>query len=226
MKKIFLMMATCSCLILYFSCSLRSGIPYDPSREQFVKQLGMMYEKDIIDFFPPIVATDNIWWSYFSSSWDDSTESIFRCCAYFSTEVSATTLDSLEKVEYLRQMNYDESLFLITVPYMRHEESYLNPMKDSLQIPIAHMRYSHFSLGETTDTFVIGDRRYVEVSEIIPDDLVIYVLEACPGNFWKNREKAALEERPMLIDPWRHGYSKGLAISRELSRVCWWAMAW
>ena len=226
MKKIFLMMAICSCVILYFSCSLRSSIPDDPSREQFVKQLGMMYEKDIIDFFPPIVATDSIWWSYYSSSWDDSVESIFRCCAYFSTNVSATTLDSLEQVEYIRRMNYDESLFLITVPYMRHEESYHNPMKDSLQIPIAHMRYSHFSLGETTDTFVIGDRRYVEVSEIIPDDLVIYVLEACPGNFWKNQEKAALEERPMLIDPWKHGYSKGLAISRELSRVCWWAMAW
>ena len=225
MKKNY-MITVCLFAILCFGCSLRSSIPYDPSREQFVKQLGMMYEKDIIDFFPLIVATDNIWWSYFSSSWDDSTESIFRCCAYFSTEVSATTLDSLEKVEYIKKMNYDESLFLITVPYMRHEESYLNPMKDSLQIPIAHMRYSHFSLGETTDTFVIGDRRYVEVSEIIPDDLVIYVLEACPGNFWKNREKATLEERPMLIDPWRHGYSKGLAISRELSRVCWWAMAW
>jgi hypothetical protein len=50
MKKIFLMMAICSCVILYFGCSLRSSIPYDPSREQFVKQLGMMYEKDIIDF--------------------------------------------------------------------------------------------------------------------------------------------------------------------------------
>ena len=64
MKKTVLMMAICSCVILYFSCSLRNSIPYDPSREQFVKQLGMMYEKDIIDFFPLIVATDNIWWSY------------------------------------------------------------------------------------------------------------------------------------------------------------------
>lgn len=103
-------------MILYDSCSLRSSIPNDPSREQFVKQLGVMNEKDIIDFFPPIEATDSNWSSYFSSSWDDS----------------ATTLDSLEKVEYIKKMNYDELLFLITVPYMRHEESYLNPMKDSL----------------------------------------------------------------------------------------------
>ncbi len=55
-----------------------------------------MYEKDIIDFFPPIEATDSNWSSYFSSSWDDS----------------ATTLDSLEKVEYIKKMNYDELLSL------------------------------------------------------------------------------------------------------------------
>ncbi len=57
-------------------------------------------------------------------------------------------------------------------------------------------------------------------------DLIVYIVEAANGNFWKNKEKANCEERPVLSEYWKHGYVKGIAISRELSRVCWWAMAW
>lgn len=212
--------------ILCSGCSLRNSISHDPSKEQFINKMNVMYDKNIIDFFPSDAANGNNWGSFYSSSWDDSLESIFRCCAYFSTNVSAYTLDSIENEEYVVKMNYSDSLFSIDVPYMRHAESYLNPMKDSCLIPIANMRYSHFSLGETTDTIVIGDRQFVVEKEVVPQDLVIYVLEASKGNFWKNRDKAAREDRPMLLDPWKHGYVKGLAVSRKLSRVCWWAIAW
>ena len=212
--------------ILFLGCSLRSSISHDPSKEQFIKEMSLMYDKNIIDFFPYDADNGSNWGSYYFSPWDDSVESIFRCCAYFSTSVSASTLDSIKKEEYVVKMDYSDSLFSIDVPYMRHVESYLNPMNDSLQIPIANMRYSYFSLGETIDTIVIGDRQFVVESEVIPQNLVIYILEASKGNFWKNRDKAAREDRPMLLDPWKHGYVKGIAVSQELSRVCWWAIAW
>jgi hypothetical protein len=212
--------------ILCLGCSFRSSTPHDQSKAQFIKELNIMYDKNIIDFFPSDAANGSKCGSFYSSSWDDSVESIFRCCAYFSTNVSASALDSIEKEECVVKMNYSDSLFSIDVPYMKHAESYLNPMKDSTQIPIANMRYSYFSLGETIDTIVIGDRQLVVESEVVPQDLVIYVLEACKGNFWKNRDKSIREVRPMLLDPWKHGYVKGLAVSRELSRVCWWAIAW
>ena len=226
MKKKILFIIVGLFTILYFSCNLRGNISQDTAKEQFIKELNMMYDKNIIDFFPSKATNSNNLGAFYSSSWDDSAESIFRCCAYFSTNVSTSTLDSLEKEEYVVKMNYSDSLFSIDIPYMRHKESYLSPMKDSLQIPIANMRYSYFSLGETMDTLVIDDREFLVENEIIPSDLVIYVLEASKGNFWKNRDKAAQEDRPMLLDPWKHGYVKGIAVSRELSQVCWWAMAW
>ena len=212
--------------MLCLGCSPHCSISHDPSKEQFIKEMSIMYDKNIIDFFPSDATNGNDWGSFYSSSWDDSVESIFRCCAYFSTNVSASTLDSIEKEEYVVKMKYSDSLFSIDVPYMRHAESYLNPMKDSTQIPIANMRYSYFSLGETTDTIVIGDRQFAVESEVVPQDLVIYVVEAGKGNFWKNRDKATREDRPVLLAPWKHGYVKGVAVSRELSRVCWWAIAW
>lgn len=212
--------------ILYLGCSFRSSVSHDPSKDQFIKELNMMYDKNIIDFFPSDTANGNDWGSFYSSSWDDSAESIFRCCAYFSTNVSVSTLDSIEKVVYITKMNYSDSLFSINVPYMRYAESYPTPMKDTNQIPVANMRYSYFSLGETIDTIVVGDRQFEVESEVVPQDLVIYVLEACKGNFWKNRDKAAQEDRPVLLGPWKHGYVKGLAVSRVMSRVCWWAIAW
>lgn len=218
--------AICLLPILYYGCSIHSSTVADLAHEQFVMQLNKMYEKNIIDFFPPIDTNSNNWGSFYSSPWDDSLESIFRCCAYYSTKVSATTLDDLENKQYIEKMNYGDSLFLIDVPYMRHTESYRNSMKDSLQIPIANMRYSFFTLGETTDTIIIDNRKITVENEIIPTDLVIYVIEACNGNLWKNRGKSSQEDRPMLSDYWKHGYVKGLAISREISWVCWWAMAW
>ena len=208
------------------SCSFHGQLSCDPSKEQFIKQLNAMYEKNIIDFFPSEMPADSNWGSFFSSSWDESIESEFRCCAYFSRKVPSDYVDSIEDMEYIGKMNYSDSVFKINVPYMRHEESYLTPMRDTVQIPIADMRYSYFSLGESRDSLIIGNRQFVIESEIIPRDLVVYILEAYKGNFWKNRDKAAQEDRPILLDPWKHGCVKGLAVSRELSYVCWWAIAW
>ena len=201
------------------------GVKNDPSREQFVRQLGSMYETNIIDFFPDDcfnLSSENEWGSYYSSSW----ESGFRCCAYYSKKVSTATMDSLEALNYIDRLKYDETTFTIDVPYMRHVESYRNTMKDTLQIPIANMRYAYFKLGKYKDTLIIDNKRYIDNREILPEDLIVYVLEAHNGNFWKNKKKALEEQRPVLSDHWKHGYAKGIAVSRNVSRVCWWAMAW
>ena len=201
------------------------GVKNDPSREQFVRQLGSMYETNIIDFFPDDcfnLSSENEWGSYYSSPW----ESGFRCCAYYSKKVSTATMDSLEALNYIDRLKYDETTFTIDVPYMRHVESYRNTMKDTLQIPIANMRYAYFKLGKYKDTLIIDNKQYIDNREILPEDLIVYVLEAHNGNFWKNKKKALEEQRPALSDHWKHGYAKGIAVSRNASRVCWWAMAW
>lgn len=201
------------------------GVKNDPSREQFVRQLDSMYETNIIDFFPNDcfnLSSENEWGSYYSSPW----ESGFRCCAYYSKKVSTATMDSLEALNYIDRLKYDETTFTIDVPYMRHVESYRNTMKDTLQIPIANMHYAFFKLGKYKDTLIIDNGQYIDNREILPEDLIVYVFEARNGNFWKNKKKASEELRPVLSNYWKNGYVKGIAVSRRLSRVCWWAMAW
>lgn len=201
----------------------------DPSKEQFVTQLEQMYEKNIVDFFPPTwhdYSLSNTFVSYHSSPWDDSNESVFRCLAFFSDTMGDIAIDSLESLNYLKKMEYTDSVFTIDIHYMRYASAYRVPMKDSLQIPIPDMGDAYFSLGETTQEILFDDGLYTEKKEIIPEDLVVYILEADNGNFWKNKLKADEEDRPVLSTHWKHGYAKGIAVSRKVSRVCWWAIAW
>lgn len=234
MKKLLIslcILPTLICSIMFSNCCVQSSREktYGLSQEQFIKQSSLMYEKNLVDFFPSDwrkPSTGSKWGAFYSSPWDDSDESIFRCCAYFSSIVSTLTMDSLVSGNYLASIEYCEKTFSIDVPYMKHAESYRNHMNDSLLLPVANMRYSFWGLGEAVDTIVIGGRIFEVESEIIPKDLVLYVQEASAGNFWKNKEKSVLEARPVLSEHWKHGYVKGFAVSRELSRVCWWVIAW
>lgn len=217
------------CGILFSNCIHNNNMRYDPSQFQFLKQMKLMYEKNIVDFFPSDYnnpSNESKWGSYHYSPQDNSGGSCFRGLAYFSKEVSSSLLDSLELVNYIEKIKYSDTLFSIDIPYMKDAESYRNIMRDSYQIPIASMRHSYFTLGDYYDTLFIGENRFTRECEILPDDLIVYIVEAANGNFWKNKEKANCEERPVLSEYWKHGYVKGIAISRELSRVCWWAMAW
>jgi hypothetical protein len=234
MNKIIKFTVLFVCVTIFTNCGhYNDNTIYDnhPSKRQFIKQMELMYEKDIIDFFPsirqnPYIGSNCRAYNY--SPWDDSTQSDFSACAYFSVNINSEMLDSLERMDYIEKIKYSDTLFAIDVPYMTYAESYRNTMKDSLQIPIADMRrHSYFTLGEyCCDTFFIGEHRFIEETEILPDDLVVYVIEAKSGNFWKNNEKAACEKRPILSEHWKHGYVKGITVSKKLSHACWWAMAW
>lgn len=230
MKIIFQLMPVLVGVLLIQSCfQLDRRVSYDPSREQFVVQLEQMYEKNIVDFFPPAwsdYSLSDSFGSYHSSSWDDSNESTFRCLAFFSDKVSGLIIDSLESLNYIEKIKYNDSVFIIDINSMLHASSYRTPMKDSLQIPIPDMQDAYFSLGKKRQERDIGKWHFTEEREILPEDLVVYVLEAGNGNYWKNKSKADLEARPVLSTHWKHGYAKGVAISRKVSIVCWWAMAW
>lgn len=216
------------CGILFSNC-VHNNMQHDPSQLLYFKQMNLMYEKNIVDFFPSDYnnpSCESKWGSYHYSPQDNSGGSCFRSLAFFSKEVSSSLLDSLELINNVEQAKYSDTLFLIDIPYMKDAESYHSTMNDSFQIPISNMRHSYFTLGEYYDTLFIGELGFIRECEILPKDLIVYIVEAANGNFWKNKEKADCEERPVLSEHWKHGYVKGITISRELSRVCWWAMAW
>lgn len=68
----------------------------------------------------------------------------------------------------------------------------------------------------------------VKVSEkqtryIVPKDLMIYIIDAKDGYFWKEKDRNL--PRPFL-GKWTSGYSRGIAISEKENIICYWVMIW
>jgi len=62
-----------------------------------------------------------------------------------------------------------------------------------------------------------------QIKYFVPEDLMVYVIDAKPGFFWKNKEN--ILPRP-YIEKWKNGYSRGIAISKTESFICYWFMIW
>jgi len=194
------------------------------ARNSYNESVKEMYEISVLSaHFPSSWENDekrsrNLWTSYY----DECVEgTYYRCVAFFSDVFDDILIDSLEKMSYM-----DKSLFLENSVLKFNEDfceksEYYSTAFDSLRPPIYDFRDAIFHLGTAVDS----NKKYLEY-EILPSDLMVYVIDAKSGNFWKNKEAAELEPRPGLPENWKHGYSRGVAISRSCKRVCWWTMAW
>lgn len=209
-------------------CQLTANKDIDNiARNQFQTKLKRMYSKNIVDFFPSEWTKNEerqVWGAYYYAPDDDSLYSSFRCCAYFSDSVKIELIDSIVSKGY-PEMSYSDSVLKINIPYMKHIESYNRLPADTLQVPIADLRYAFFNLGEEEDSITFDGRTYLLETAALPPDVSIYLYEFSNGNFWKDK-RAEDEERPGLSNHWKHGYVKGYALSKSRSRIVWWAMAW
>ena len=123
------------------------------------------------------------------------------------------------------ETSYSDTALKINIPYMNHIESYNRLPTDTLQVPIADLRYAFFNLGEREDSITFDGRTHLLEATVLPPDVSIYLYEFSNGNYWKDK-RAENEERPGLSNHWKHGYVKGYALSRSRLRIVWWAMAW
>ncbi len=57
----------------------------------------------------------------------------------------------------------------------------------------------------------------------LPDDYIIYVLEAKEGLYWDQKHRSDGKYMP---GNWKHGYSKGIAISKLEHKVIFWFVLW
>ena len=57
----------------------------------------------------------------------------------------------------------------------------------------------------------------------LTDDFKLYVLDAQPGKYIKDKY---LQECKCLPEKWKHGYSKGVALSDEKKAVIYWIAVW
>ena len=221
-------------LYMFQSCN---DIIIDPGKEVFSRELQNMYTiDDLTDHFPQSWNEESLrtnqWSSRYCSSEDDSLFHNFSSLGVFVDNVDLSYIDSLEKiVKYEYKTKFDNtSVLKINFFYMEDEDSYKQDIYDTIKAPIYDFRNADFNLGKLPDSVFsktpYGFYYLRNDKNILPSDLMVYVIDAKPGNFWKNKELAEEEPRPVLPEKWKHGYSRGIGISRSCSRVCWWVMAW
>lgn len=221
-------------LIIMSSCFHETSVfSDDKARNSFIKQLDDMYEvKGLTNHFPPSWYTKHKgeygWSSRYVPCDDDSLYHNFRCSAVFVDPAPLSFIDKIEDtIRYLRKFQFEnDSSIKIDIIYMQHSQSYKQISFDTISPPICDFQDADFLLGTKIDSLFNGSYYCKQEYEILPSDLEVYVIEARAGNYWKNRDMAELEARPVLPTKWKHGYSRGIGISRSCGRVCWWVMAW
>ena len=60
-------------------------------------------------------------------------------------------------------------------------------------------------------------------SEYLTSDYKLYVLEAKSGMYW---DENYLSDKDMMPRSWKHGYSKGVAISSKKRKAIFWFLIW
>ncbi len=91
------------------------------------------------------------------------------------------------------------------------------------KLPIPYFENYNFGLGDVQETVEIDGQVYCESIYTIPSDLQVYVIDAQPGDFWK---VSCNEIRPESLREWKHGYSRGIALSDSENIIVYWAMIW
>ena len=90
-------------------------------------------------------------------------------------------------------------------------------------LPIPYFENYDFGLGVKEEEKEVNGKIYFNYIHTVPEDLKVYVIKAEAGNFWKFDCK---ENRPETLGKWKHGYSKGVAVSDKYDKVVFWTIVW
>lgn len=215
-----------SCQNPHFSDSIQ--------RKDFKQSIENMYEiNDLVSHFPSSWEdedrrSDNHWSCYYSNCVDDEYGHSFKLLGVFMDTINLENYNEfISTLPHIYNYSFDSCRALkLNVIDADLLPTCPQTIIDTTLPPIYDFHDASFHLGTTGDSIFYDGDYWHGVREIVPSDLMVYVIDARSGNFWKNKEAAESEPRPGLPENWKHGYSKGVAISRSCKRVCWWVMAW
>lgn len=202
-------------------------------REEFVNSISLMY-KDVglTEHFPESWQNTNLrtkdWNASYFSPCEDSICHCYRCMACFIDKVSDQYLDSLTgnfNYKYKTLFNND-SILKFNPVYIKHSSYPLQSYFDTIHMPIYDFSEAVFNNNVIEDSIYFDGGFWHGEHQIPPSDLVVYVIDAKAGNYWTNETEAEKEGRSVLPQKWKHGFSRGIAVSHSCQKVCWWTMAW
>jgi hypothetical protein len=138
------------------------------------------------------------------------------------TNTLIQNLSFIDSVQY-----HSNSIFILRVIELKNKSLYNQlyhfdnaTINNGLPVPL--FADINFGLGDTVD-YIDSAQYQTMYKSIVPKDLMVYIIDAKVGDFWKNQNT---ETRPETLGKWKHGYSRGIAISKEKELICYWAMVW
>jgi len=153
--------------------------------------------------------------------------------AYVVKSFTNNEENTFEEKDYIYKVSYNsEEAFKLRLDgiqfyYLYDSLDYYYNQIQLNQLPIPNFYNISWELGDEFDRISFArDNASIKISSnkyIIPEDLVVYVVRAESGNFWKLPNN---EQRPEILGKWKNGYSSGYAISKKYEKICFWIMIW
>jgi len=171
-------------------------------------------------------------------------DSLTRDCAGFQRVTSVFNYYTGLMVSYEYQSQRDKIISIIndstiyatkySAPQniiINHMDLGFNEFKDEKcnkwykdKFPIPYFDQIYFGLGNyKVENEYCTDKDVVFYKYRIPIDLEVYVIESKPGFCFRHE---TMDKYPKSLKEWEHGFSRGIAVSKKMDRVYYWAMAW
>lgn len=220
MKKITFLFAT-----ILFAAGCHSNINVNETKERYLKSINF-FDSALVDHFPDQLpdscgykttvphfdtlkmlgfGVDGIWlWKNYPASRFRSIISHFKGIAkniYLSSDS-----DLLLIFPYSDEVKLEGKIYKDQEPLDRKKLALHNLRATTLPVPL-------FEIDEFKGNTICG----------LTDDFKLFVLDANPGNYINERY---LQECECFPEIWKHGYSKGVAISNKRKAVIYWIVVW
>jgi hypothetical protein len=186
------------------------------------------YVGDLLNFIPEKVNDNNVFFEVFPPACPPT----YECSAQFgdiylniNKESHQDLYEETLKQKFKFKTDYYEENIIINLYELKDSIFHTDKCNISYdhKYPIPHFEDHDFGLGCITEEKSLNGEKYLNYKYMIPNDLIVYVVDAQSGNFWR---KDCNEKRPNTLGVWKHGYSKGYAISNVKNMIIFWAMIW
>ena len=178
--------------------------------------------KIIFEHFPEKIDNTKV----ISYNWEPpSAENCFGDM-YESMKLDDNILQTIKKEKFLIVDSLaSNKLFKIDLNLIRDSILDTNLTNTTNLIPIADLYKPDYNLGKIPNSMFFTDNHKLDTNYkyIPPKDLMLYVIEAKAGDYWKVK---CPQYRLDALNQWAHGFSRGYAISEKEKIIVYWLVVW
>lgn len=191
-------------------------------KENFEKDYS---KKDLLNHFPEQIKITS---SFMMFSAPPGCPPSYECSAQYGKVYLINDIEKTNKLseDYIFKTAYlDDNNIIINLSELRREKFPVEKCNKAYaeKYPIPYFESYDFGLGKKVTEENIDGEVYFDYNHTIPHDLEVYVIDAEPGDFWK---ESCNEKRPELLNEWNHGFSRGFALSKDKNIIVYWTMIW